>query len=263
MMWEMLVGESLFGRPTLQETLAALFGASIVSPSSLRPEVPEDVAQVAMKLLERKRANRFATAEEARAALLSCALAPRDGRADLAALLLDRFGGRVADNSRAPTLLSGVSPSLPASSSSLARGTPAADASSNVGAQEIASSSWSSRKWALAGLGLLVALAAMLAVISLSRGWQERQAPPPANMPAARGEEVARQKPSAEQPSQAKAASTVPGQVAPDPSSTVAAPPPSTKAAPATPPSPPKKRTPSREAKGSGDASGIIDLRVE
>lgn len=111
MLWEMLVGRSLFGRDTLQETLAALFTAPIPTPSSLCSEVPEDVSQVVMRLLHRDRAQRYPTAAEARRELLACGAVPRDGRADLAELLQVRFGGRAADRARAPTLV--ASSSLP------------------------------------------------------------------------------------------------------------------------------------------------------
>lgn len=110
-LWDMLVGRSLFGRDTLQETLAALFTAPIPTPSSLCSEVPEDVSQVVMRLLHRDRAQRYPTAAEARRELLACGAAPRDGRADLAELLQVRFGGRAADRARAPTLV--ASSSLP------------------------------------------------------------------------------------------------------------------------------------------------------
>lgn len=262
MMWEMLVGESLFGRPTLQETLAALFGAAIASPSSLRPDVPEDVAQVALKLLERKRANRFANAEEARAAILSCAAAPRDGRADLAALLLDQFGGRVADNARAPTLLSGMSPSSSASPGLLARGTPAADASSAVGAQGLAPRPWASRKWAFARLCLLLGLAATLAVLALSRSSQGRPTAPPGIPEAGNAATLPTQQPAGQPQREGVGQSSEvhavregsPNHATPRPSSTKPAPLKRPKAG---------SRRPADEMRSNGDSSGIIDLRLE
>jgi eukaryotic-like serine/threonine-protein kinase len=121
----MLVGRSLFGRETLQETLAALFTGNIPSPSSIRPEVPEDVSRVALRLLQRDRTQRYATAEEARRELLACSVAPRDGRAELAEVLRARFGGRAADRARAPTLVaSGPLPLAAASPLPLSIGTP-------------------------------------------------------------------------------------------------------------------------------------------
>jgi serine/threonine protein kinase len=125
MLWEMLVGRSLFGRETLQETLAALFTGNIPSPSSIRPEVPEEVSRVALRLLQRDRTQRYATAEEARRELLACSVAPRDGRAELAEVLRARFGGRAADRARAPTLVaSGPLPLAAASPLPLSLGTP-------------------------------------------------------------------------------------------------------------------------------------------
>lgn len=264
MMWEMLVGESLFGRPTLQETLAALFGAAIVPPSILRPDVPEDVAQVALKLLERKRANRFANAEEARAALLSCPAAPRDGRADLAALLLDRFGGRVADNARAATLLSGMSPSS-SSPGLLARGTPAANASSDVGVQRLTPLPWASRKWALVGLGLVVGLAAMLAVLALSRGWRGQMATP-VSIPAVEEGDTSYSRHSTAEPGRDAANQAMESPAVREGSQNPTATKPNASEAAATPP--PVKRAPLQKRRATprtpkGDSPGIVDLRIE
>jgi serine/threonine-protein kinase len=55
MLWEMLTGRSLFQRGTSQEMLAAVFFSAIASPASLRPEIPEDVSRVVMRLLATSR----------------------------------------------------------------------------------------------------------------------------------------------------------------------------------------------------------------
>jgi serine/threonine-protein kinase len=95
MLWEMLVGRSPFRGNSSQEVLASLFLATIPPPSSLCPEVAEDLSRVVMRLLERDLAQRYATAEEALNDLTACRDMPRDGRAELAEILRLRFGEEV------------------------------------------------------------------------------------------------------------------------------------------------------------------------
>lgn len=96
----MLVGQSLFSRKTLQESLSAPFNSTILPPQMVRPEVSEDVAAIAMRLLQRERGERYATAEDAIRDLLACSDAPRDGRAELVAILEARFAGRAGEAAR-------------------------------------------------------------------------------------------------------------------------------------------------------------------
>ncbi|MGE0397524.1 MAG: serine/threonine-protein kinase [Kofleriaceae bacterium] len=90
-LWELLVGRSLFSGNTTQETLARVLFAPVPSPRSLRPEVPADVDAVVTKLLARDKRDRYANADEAIAALIACKDSPRDGRGSLVAELADRF----------------------------------------------------------------------------------------------------------------------------------------------------------------------------
>jgi hypothetical protein len=90
-LWEMLVGRSLFAGHTTQETLARVLFAPIPSPRSIRSEVPADVDAIVMKLLAREKHDRYADAGDAIAALVACEDHPRDGREQLVALLADRF----------------------------------------------------------------------------------------------------------------------------------------------------------------------------
>ncbi|MFN0251459.1 MAG: serine/threonine-protein kinase [Kofleriaceae bacterium] len=92
-LWEMLVGRSLFAGHTTQETLARVLFAPVPSPRSIRPELPADVDAVVMKLLAREKQDRYADAGAAIAALVACEDHPRDGREQLVALLADRFAG--------------------------------------------------------------------------------------------------------------------------------------------------------------------------
>ncbi len=90
MLWEMLAHESLFvGTPS--ECIAQLMFKEIPPPSSKRSRVPADLERIAMRLLERDRANRYPTAEAVVDDLLRCRDAARDARGDLARLLAQRF----------------------------------------------------------------------------------------------------------------------------------------------------------------------------
>jgi serine/threonine protein kinase len=92
MVWEMLCGRSLFSGASTHETLARLMFAPIPSPRSLRPDVPEDLEAVVVRLLARERAERYSDANAAIADLLACADRRSDGRALLAQLLHERVG---------------------------------------------------------------------------------------------------------------------------------------------------------------------------
>ena len=93
-LWEMLAGRRLFLGEDTRTTLAAVLFGRIPPPSSLRADVPHDLERVAMTLLERDLAARYATAEDAIADLMNCADAPRAGREAIMALLAERFPDR-------------------------------------------------------------------------------------------------------------------------------------------------------------------------
>ena len=101
MLWEMLVGRRLFVAEDTRATIAAVLFGQIPRPRSLRGDVPKDVERVVMKLLERDLAARYATAEQANAALLECTDAPKAGRELLAATLAQRFPDARVRQSRA------------------------------------------------------------------------------------------------------------------------------------------------------------------
>ena len=90
MLWEMLARRPLFAG-TSKEIMGQVMYKGIDPPSSVGLEVPDDLEAVAMRLLERDRSARFATADATIEALLRCAHAPRDGRGELVQLLADRF----------------------------------------------------------------------------------------------------------------------------------------------------------------------------
>ena len=91
MLWEMLAGHRLFVGTDTRSTLAAVLFGQIPRPRTQRPEVPADVERVCMKLLERDLPARYPTAEDAIADLLDCQSAPRNGRAQLMAILAERY----------------------------------------------------------------------------------------------------------------------------------------------------------------------------
>ncbi|HEX3476413.1 MAG TPA: protein kinase [Kofleriaceae bacterium] len=104
MLWEMLADRPLF-HGTLREITAQQLFRDATRPSSFRAGVPLDLEAVAMTLLARDRDARYPTARAAIDALLGCADVPRDGRGELAELLLERFpataGARSARRVRA------------------------------------------------------------------------------------------------------------------------------------------------------------------
>ena len=89
-LWELLVGHSLFSGQTTEEMLSRVLFAPIPSPRSVRGDVPADLDRAVMHLLERERADRPATAAEAIEELVACKDAPRDGREQLCALIAER-----------------------------------------------------------------------------------------------------------------------------------------------------------------------------
>lgn len=91
MLWQMLTGQYLFASGTTAETLARVLFSEVVPPRQVVPDVPPDLEAVTLKLLAKDPAQRFQTAEEAVEALLHCQHAPRDGRRELEALLIQRF----------------------------------------------------------------------------------------------------------------------------------------------------------------------------
>jgi serine/threonine protein kinase len=104
MLHEMLTGQRLFGGGTDAESFARMLTMEIPPPRSLRAGIPADLEAVAMRLLERDRDRRFASARAALEALLACSALSSRGSTDLAELLRDRAAGRrhavVADRRR-------------------------------------------------------------------------------------------------------------------------------------------------------------------
>ena len=94
MLWEMLVGRPLFAGGTMHEMFAALFFSPIPSPRQERPEVPEDLAAITLRLLARQREQRYATAEDTIEALTHCSAASLSGQNELIQVLQERFAGQ-------------------------------------------------------------------------------------------------------------------------------------------------------------------------
>lgn len=90
-LWEMLTGRRLFGQGRVKEIFAEIALGNIPSPSSIRPEVPEELDRVASKLLALKRDHRYQRADEGLADLERCPCFPSDGAAELRELLAERF----------------------------------------------------------------------------------------------------------------------------------------------------------------------------
>jgi serine/threonine protein kinase len=120
MLWEMLVGQSLFPGSTLQETLASVFFAPIPSPRQMRSDIANDIAAVALRLLERDLERRYANAEDAIRDLVACADMPRDGRLELMAIMETRFPGQTPARSLAAASCAGLTPRDPTPAPALA-----------------------------------------------------------------------------------------------------------------------------------------------
>lgn len=92
-MWELLTGKRLFRRDTDHETVRAVHVGKIADPRTVAPTVPEGLARVVMRLLERNREHRYPTGA-ALAADLEAFLATRKQPATASAVLtstLDRL----------------------------------------------------------------------------------------------------------------------------------------------------------------------------
>ncbi|MEW6432156.1 MAG: protein kinase [Myxococcota bacterium] len=73
-LWEMITGRRLFSADTEMEELKLILSGRIESPAVVEPSVPEPLAQVALKALERDKAKRYASAREfARGLQAECA----------------------------------------------------------------------------------------------------------------------------------------------------------------------------------------------
>lgn len=90
LLWELLTGRHLFEGAT-REAFAQIFFRQIPPPSTVAADVPRDLDAVTMRLLAREKDARYATAEDAIEDLTRCADAPRNGRGELALLLVERF----------------------------------------------------------------------------------------------------------------------------------------------------------------------------
>lgn len=92
MLWELLTGQTLFA--TGDNIIAigfAICSDKIFRPSVVRPGVPPDLEAIALRLLERDLTRRFQSARDVIHALQASPFASRDGRAELARHLADRF----------------------------------------------------------------------------------------------------------------------------------------------------------------------------
>jgi len=89
-LWELLAGRRLFAG-TSREAIAQMLFRPVERPSAYRPDVPDDIERVAMRLLELARAARYAKADLVLDDLARCRDAPRNGRVELARLLAECF----------------------------------------------------------------------------------------------------------------------------------------------------------------------------
>jgi eukaryotic-like serine/threonine-protein kinase len=91
MLWELLTHRALFERETLEQTLSALLFEDVPPPQLYNPRAPADLADIAMRLLEREPQHRYQDARQAIAALHACEGFSSRARAELQQLMLARF----------------------------------------------------------------------------------------------------------------------------------------------------------------------------
>jgi eukaryotic-like serine/threonine-protein kinase len=112
-LWEALTGKKLFSGDCDGAVLSQVLNRPIPSPRELEPEVPEDVARVVMRGLERDRTRRFATAQEMATALEEAVglLPPREVGAWVERLAHARLGARqqMLDDIEAETVTAPIS----------------------------------------------------------------------------------------------------------------------------------------------------------
>jgi hypothetical protein len=90
---ELVTGERLFPGQTEAEVLARVLTQPVPRPSERRPDVPRDLEVAILRMLERDRNARFATAAAAHDAVLSTSVSDPRARLQLKELLRERFAG--------------------------------------------------------------------------------------------------------------------------------------------------------------------------
>jgi serine/threonine protein kinase len=173
---ELVTGERLFPGQTEAEVLARVLTQPVPRPSARRPDVPADLEAVILRLLERDRNARFATAALAHDALLSTAASDPRARLQLRELLRQRFAGAPRPRDGEP-----VTPS-PASGPRLAEvATVPSGAAARAAMAEATRTSAVSLPRSRSALWLAVAIAAVagaaVAVAVIAGGDEPRSAP--------------------------------------------------------------------------------------
>ncbi len=101
-LWELLTGRRLFGRPTDAATLYAIMNDPVSPPSRYRPDVPRELDAIVMRALSRAPDDRHSTAQELSAALEHfMATQPKFDSRIVAAMVEELFGTRRANAKRA------------------------------------------------------------------------------------------------------------------------------------------------------------------
>jgi serine/threonine protein kinase len=180
-LWEALTGTRLFKGEGAKETFGQILFRDAPRPSSVRPGLPVDLEAVVLKLLERDRNARYATAEHAIEDLARCNDNPRNGRSDLVRLLASRFPAEVKARSE------GLSAS---DRTAFPREPPAAVAPSTLGSAASQAAPYArqrpARRWLLGLAAIGVAAATFLVVVASVRSLRP-SGPEPARVAAAGG----------------------------------------------------------------------------
>ena len=133
---ELLTGQRLFAAESEAATLSQLLTKPVPPPSAVHDDLPKDLDEVVMTLLQRDRDQRYARARDALDALLTCSTSTVQGRSDLEVVLAERF------ESRAPRRVQRLSRSPGESGPMLGavetKATPAGDLSASATAETVA-----------------------------------------------------------------------------------------------------------------------------
>lgn len=90
-LYQLLTGQIPFRCRTYTEYIFAVVRGEIERPRNIRPDIPEELEAITMRLLERNRDKRYASAQAAIDALLQCEHASPRARDELAAMLAESF----------------------------------------------------------------------------------------------------------------------------------------------------------------------------
>jgi serine/threonine protein kinase len=104
--WELCTGQRLFHTESPMKTMRRLMGGAVQRPRTLRPDLPESLEQIVLRMLRSRREDRFGDCEEV-AQALDAVIRRSEPGFDLGALVIDCVG-TLTRLSRGPQTASGA-----------------------------------------------------------------------------------------------------------------------------------------------------------